>query len=121
VYRQVAATIKAIARVGRAVIVGRGAVFVTRGMPGGVHIRLVAPLESRVRHMARIKSLGESEAMAAVHETDEARDDFYKRFFPNESLGPETFTLTINTAQVSEDQMVKCILPLIRPVRRVAP
>jgi hypothetical protein len=45
VYRRVAATIRALAEVGGAVIVGRGGVFVTEGLPGGIHIRLVAPLE----------------------------------------------------------------------------
>src|SRR5690242_11068709 len=44
VYRRVAHTIRGPANLGGAIIVGRGGVFITRDLPGGVHVRLVGPL-----------------------------------------------------------------------------
>ena len=41
--------VRALAEVGRVIIVGRGGVFITRDLPGGIHVRLVAPREWRVR------------------------------------------------------------------------
>src|SRR5687768_787505 len=53
VYHRVAATIRALAQLGRVVIVGRGGVCITRNMPGGAHVRLVAPPKDRVAFMMR--------------------------------------------------------------------
>ena len=53
VYRRVAHTVRGLARAGRAIIVGRGGVYATVDLPTGVHVRLVAPLQDRVRHMAQ--------------------------------------------------------------------
>ena len=50
VYRRVAVAIRALARMGRVILVGRGGAFVTRELPGGIHLRLVAPLKDRVAH-----------------------------------------------------------------------
>jgi cytidylate kinase len=41
VYRRVAHAARAIARAGRAILVGRGGVYATHDLPGGVHVRLV--------------------------------------------------------------------------------
>lgn len=43
-YRRAALTTRALAHVGRAVLDGRGGVFVTTGVPGELHVRLLAPL-----------------------------------------------------------------------------
>ena len=48
VYHRVAATTRLLAEMGRVVIVGRGGAFITRNLLGGIHLRLVAPLEFRV-------------------------------------------------------------------------
>jgi cytidylate kinase len=113
VYRRVAMTIRALATAGRAVIVGRGGVFITHGMPGGLHVRLVAPVEFRIEQMANRLQLSHKEAAAKVNEIDRNRAAFYRQHWPAKKLEPETFALTFNTAQLTEPQMVACLLPLI--------
>jgi len=39
---------------GHTIIVGRGGNLVSRRLPGGIHIRLTAPLEVRVKRMAEL-------------------------------------------------------------------
>src|SRR5687768_12494457 len=55
--RRMAGIIRAVARAGRAVLVGHGSVFATEDIPGGIHVRLVAPREHRVTQLAKARSL----------------------------------------------------------------
>ena len=120
VYRRVARTVRALAGAGRAIIVGRGGVFVTRGMPGGVHLRLVAPLEHRINNIACRLDLTLHAAARRVTQLDQYRDAFYRRFWPNQKLLPEEFTLTINTADFSDRRMADCVLPIVIDASRPA-
>jgi len=113
-YNRVAATIRALAQAGRVVIVGRGGVFITRRMPGGIHVRLVAPLEYRIGFMAQLLNLSADAARVRVREMERNRSAFYKRYWPGESLSAETFTMTINTAMVDLRTMIETIKVLTR-------
>ena len=113
IFRRVAHTIRALAQIGRVVIVGRGGVFFTRNIPGAVHVRLVAPLQHRVEYMARVLAVPEKVAAEEVKQTDKLRDAFYRRYWPGQPLSPELFTLTINTAHVDESLCAELVLPLV--------
>ncbi|HEX2971362.1 MAG TPA: cytidylate kinase-like family protein, partial [Tepidisphaeraceae bacterium] len=95
IYARVSETIRALARAGRVIIVGRGGVFVTRRMPGGIHVRLVAPLEYRVAFMAKLLNVSSEAAAAYVKEADHNRRAFFERHWPGESLKAEAFTITM--------------------------
>lgn len=111
--RRVAQTIRGLAQRGRCVIVGRGGVFITRHLPQGVHVHLVATLADRVRHMARVRGISEDQAAQEIERIERNRTAFYRRHFPTQSLGPETFTLTLNTSLLNEDQLVDAILAVL--------
>ncbi|MEZ0268386.1 MAG: AAA family ATPase [Phycisphaerae bacterium] len=114
VYHKVALTIRGLAAIGRCVIVGRGGVCATDDLPGGVHVRLVAPLAWRVAQMARVLHVSDREAAAAVARIDHDRQAFYRRYWPNKPFTPERFTIGFNTAAVSDvNRMANCILPLV--------
>lgn len=113
VYRRVAKTIRALARAGRTIVVGRGGVFITADMPGGMHIYLVAPLEYRIEMTRQNRGLSYDDAAEWVRKVDENREHFYRRHWPHRELRPESFTLTINTEPVDEEAMVDAIVPLI--------
>ncbi len=113
VYWKTAATIRAIAQVGHCVIVGRGGVFVTANMPGGTHIRLVAPLQFRIRNFASTFNMSEASAEARVRELDHNREAFYRRHWPRRSLSPEAFTATFNTACIGEKELVEAVAAMI--------
>ena len=113
VYRRVARATRTLARAGRAVIVGCGGVYATFDLPGGVHVRLVAPLEHRIGRMAQAWQTSQEEAAREVHRLDRYRETFHRRYWHDKALLPEIFTLTINSARVDEDRMVECVVPLI--------
>ncbi|MCL2646601.1 MAG: cytidylate kinase-like family protein [Phycisphaerales bacterium] len=114
VFRRVAETVRALAEAGHVLLVGLGSVFMTRDMPGGVHVRLVAPLEYRVRTMAKKHNLSESHARAMVENLDAGRDSFYRQYWPHTPLHAGLFHITLNAGLMREEQMVDCVLPLIR-------
>lgn len=117
VFGGVATTVRAMASTGRVVIVGRGGVLLTRKLPGGVHVRLVAPLADRIAHIAQTLNLPTAKAAEHVREMTRRRDAFIHRYWPGETLAPERFTVTLNTASVSTEALVRVIVELVRDVQ----
>lgn len=113
IYRRVAQSIRALVEHGRVIIVGRGGMRVTRDMPGGLHIRLVAPRQHRIGAVAARFGIPKARAAAEVRSLDHGRDDFYRHFFPELALTPEHFSVTFNTTAVSEGQVLSAIIALI--------
>lgn len=114
-YQRVATTIRFLAQHGRAVIVGRGGVFITRNIPGGVHVRLIAPLEKRINTMARQLGVNRDAAAEHVRNLDRGRQAFFRRYWPKEVISEQAFTLIVNTAQVDERRAVEAIIALLAP------
>ena len=97
-----------IAEHGHAVVVGRGAAHVLPA-EGGVTVRIVAPLEDRVRNVAQRLSIPDTEARLRVHEVDRARADFLRTHFHRAEWRPEDHDLTICTSRVSIEQAVRLV------------
>lgn len=114
VYTRVSEAIRALAQKGRVVIVGRGGVFLTHKLPGGIHVRLVAPFEHRVANVMKERNLTFYQAAALVKKMDHDQQHFYRQHWPNESLSPEKFALTINTAEVEQAVAIEMITALAR-------
>lgn len=112
-YHRVAKIMRALASTGRVVLVGRGGVCVTRGMKGGVHVRLVAPTDFRVAEYARRFNLPKDRAAVKVRELDQNRLAFFHRHWPEARLEADVFTLVLNAAQLSEAAMVRAIAAVI--------
>lgn len=113
IYHRVVKTIAMLATAGRAIIVGRGGAFITRRLPGGLHVRLVAPLEARIEAMEHRLQVSHEHAARYVHAADAARRAFYHRYWPKESLDPDSFTITLNAAELSIEKMVDALVPLV--------
>jgi hypothetical protein len=113
-YKRVIAAIGALAERGHAIIVGQGGTFVTEGMPGAIHLRLVAPPEHRIKHFADREQISLGEAAARLKEADAYRAEFFRRFWQRKVIGPEQFTMTLNAAELSVDEMIDAVVPIIR-------
>jgi cytidylate kinase len=113
VYRRVAETMRALAEVGGAVLVGRGGVFVTRDLPGGIHVRLVAPRDWRIRRLAKARGLSAAEAERVVRETEEHRAAFYRSRWPDKDVAADHFHVTYNMAGVEPGRIVESLLAVV--------
>ncbi len=113
IVRRVSVTIRGIAQVGHAIIVGRGGVFVTANMPGGIHVRLIAPLEHRIRRFAQVRGLSLDAARDEVLRIEENRAAFYRLYWPSRALDVHSFTMTLNTAGLTDQQVAQAVLPIV--------
>ena len=109
-----ATTIRTLAKAGRVVIVGRGGVFLTRRMAGGIHLRLIAAVENRVAFLAQKLNMSHELAAARLRQLERNRTGFYKRYWPGESLNPEVFAATLNTGVLDTPTMIQIIQALVR-------
>jgi cytidylate kinase len=113
VYRKVIATIRALAQLGHTVIVGRGGAYCTQDLSGGVHVRLVASMASRVRYVAQRQGMAEADAAERIEQIQQRRDRFYNRFWPGAVGNLDRFSIAINTDAVGLDQQVQIIGQLV--------
>ena len=114
IYHRVVKTIRALAQAGHVLLIGRGSVFATANMDGGIHLRLVAPRKDRVRNIARSMEKSQADAEAWIAQQEKNRAAFYKRFWPGKTLDPEAFTLTINTSSVNGAEMIALLAALVK-------
>ena len=112
-FHRMASTIMALAKAGRAIIVGRGGMFITRQLPGGLHIHLAAPFDWRVQRMAKEWNVSTDDAAKRIREIDDNRQRFYQRHFRDYRLSPENFTLTLNTASIPNQKLVELLVPFV--------
>lgn len=98
-------TIYSIARVGGVVVVGRGANFIV-GPEAGVHLRVVAPLDERVRHLMRRRNLTAEQATQEVRATDREREKFVRKLFHRSVDDALAYDAVINESGSSLDALV---------------
>jgi cytidylate kinase len=79
--QQTTRTILRLASLGRVTLVGRAPEIVTKRLPYVFHVRLVAPLEKRVQHVAEYYGLTMPDAAKRVREEDHARRRYLRRYF----------------------------------------
>lgn len=107
-------TIETLARAGNAILVGRGANFATGSLPGGFHVRLVAPALHRARYMAELYGISEKAALAFNAKRDAARRRYVKDTFNANVDDPAAYDLTLNMASLSFPDAAKLIGDQIR-------
>ncbi len=106
-------TILHLARMGRVILVGRGAPLITKGIPGGVHVRLVGSFKKRKDHIKEEFQLTDKEADFFIKKEDQGRSLYLKKYFNQDIETPLLYDLIINTDRVSYDEAVRLIADLV--------
>lgn len=89
-----------LARLGHAILVGRGANFATERITGGLHVRLVAPSLQRAQHMAKELGVTVEEAARRNARIDVARRAFVRSVFASDVERSSGYDLIVNSATV---------------------
>jgi Cytidylate kinase-like family len=111
-------TIRRLAIMGNVILVGRGSNFISAHFPHVFHVRLIAPLKDRVRHIEEYYHLESAEAAQKVHDLDEARRRYVRRYFRADVADPLHYHLTINTAYTGFQKAAQIIANLVdRPIK----
>jgi len=112
--RRMNETLLALARMGNAVLIGRGANYVTRPLPGGFHVRLVASRESRLRRMKDICKLNEKEVAEKLKRMDENRKDYVRDALGMDVENVLAYDCVINTTYVTCEEAARMIVGHLR-------
>ena len=106
--------VRALAAIGKAIIIGRGGSEVTKGMPTGLSVRLVAPEPQRIEHLMSLEHLSERDARNEVRRRDAHRARLIKTHFNTDIADPTGYDVTWNTAMASIDDIAEATVILVR-------
>jgi cytidylate kinase len=110
VYQKLAQTIRILAGHGNVVLVGRAANVITRGMSGGYHAMIVAPMEYKVKNIMKLKNVTKKEAEKLVTENTERRVNYIREYVRFDVTDPHNYDLVINLANQSASSAANLIV-----------
>ena len=93
-------TVLKMVQAGRVILVGRGASFITAGLPKVFHVHLVAPLSSRIERVRSQNRLTAGEAETQVRAKDKARERYIKATFHVGIDDDLLYHMVINTDRI---------------------
>jgi cytidylate kinase len=112
--RQVAEAILQLAHMGRVILVGRASFLITRSLPGGLHVRLVASMEVRTKRMMALLDCSAAEADEYIRKMDRGRLRYLKTRFEQDAEDPHTYDLVINTDRMSPPTVARLVAGALR-------
>lgn len=105
--------IRTVAATGKGVIVGRGGARVTRDLPNGVHIRLVAPEEVRLERLMQLDDIDRRTARQQAKRIDQHRARLIQVRFGADIDDPTGYDAVWNTGSVTIDEIAMSVLTLL--------
>lgn len=112
-YKRVFEIVRALAMLGKCVIVGRAGMCVAADMPLGVHIRLVAPEEVRIKRMMKMLEIGEKETARKVKEQDRDRRRLVNDFFGKDIGSPLLYDAVFNTDRLAVQEIAETVARMV--------
>lgn len=113
-YKKIFEMLHALAKLGKVIMIGRAGAFVTAGMPGGIHIRLVADEAHRVRWAMERLGVDEAKALETVRRQDRDRERLVKEFFNQNVNDPNHYDAVFNASRMSQEDLAEIIVQMIR-------
>lgn len=108
--RQVERIITDLADQGDVVIVGRGGQMVLRGRPDVLHVRVIAPLETRVTQLQREKNMSTESARAMLDASNKGRARYIRRSYGISLDDASLYHMVINTGLLELTQATHLIV-----------
>lgn len=91
---------KELAARGKVLLVGRGGNIFLRDDPSAFHVRLVAPMETRIQRVMEHRWLREKQARQLIAQSDAERRSFYENYFGVDWTSPLEYHLTVNSGRL---------------------
>jgi len=99
---------------GKAVLVGRASQIILADHPDACHIKIVAPLEMRVKEVIQHRDVSTEQAQKLVEQHHQWRQNYLRNFHQVDWDDPLLYVLTINTEKVDPEAAVKLLVNLVR-------
>jgi cytidylate kinase len=108
--QKIAEAILQLAHVGHVIFAGRAAHLITRGVPAGLHVRLVASLPTRIARMATVLNCSEGQARAHIERSELARRNFVRAHFDQDINDPHHYDLVINSDNLTPGAAARIVV-----------
>ena len=112
--QKVSEAVLQLAHVGHVILAGRAAHLITRALPGGLHVRLVASRDVRIARTAAAQHCSHAVAAAQVDKADEARRRFVRQNFDADLDDPHAYDLVLNTDRLSARAAAEVVIAALR-------
>ncbi len=96
------------------VVVGHGAQCAFHQRPGALHVRLVAPIEDRVRRLAPRLGCDAARATTEARRMDEERARYIQRYHHRDWRDPLLYDLEFNTGRIAVDEAAEFVAAVVR-------
>jgi cytidylate kinase len=104
--------VAAIASHGNAIIVGRGANFLIPP-EDRLSVRVIAPLETRVKNVAKEFGVTREEAKRRVINRENRRSTFIRQSFNADVTDPRNYDLVVNTQKLNIDASLGAVIGMV--------
>lgn len=104
--------IRGIAESGHVIFLGRGSVAVTRDMQNALHVRLIAPLDWRIKQVSARLNMPAKKAEEYIKESDIRRIKLIENF--GGKFDSAMFDVIYNTGTLTEEEVVDQIFTLAK-------
>jgi cytidylate kinase len=101
VYKKLVETIRILAANGHAVIIGRVGNVITKDMPRGYHVRLIASEGRKIENISRQFNISKKEAKDVLVKKGEAREQFILKRLRVNMSDPLQYDVVINTSDLT--------------------
>ena len=109
-YEIIAQYIVKVARMGNSIIIGRGAEILTKDFPNCYHFRLEAPLEFRIKSIARMTDMTIDEASKVVIENQTKQERFLRSFLSVKAIDASHYHAVFNNERTDIYKIAKAII-----------
>jgi hypothetical protein len=102
--------VRLLAGAGRTIIVGRAGAPLTRDLPGGIHVRLVASRERRLERIRQRSGLSEEDGLRRLAELESGRRRLVEHFFKRDVADPMLYDAVFNEDHVTLEEVADWIV-----------
>ena len=99
---------------GNIIIIGRGGVSITRNYRNSLHIRLEAPLDWRIKVIAKNENISLQEAEKIVKERDLERSALKLYFLGKTTTDHHIYDLVINVSTMDQAEIAEAIFSIVK-------
>ena len=114
VFHRLATTLCSIAALGQAILVGRGGAAITRKIPTGIHVRLIAPIDWRIENMRNYPERASKASMEIVKQADKERESFVRKYLGVDVNDPGLYHLVMNNQFLTMEEQMEIIVKLVQ-------
>lgn len=107
-------TILNLAEIGNIILIGRGSNIITSHLSNAYHIRLVAPLDYRIKTLQATKEITKEWAKNILLKEDNNRKEFLSKTFRKDINNTLLYNLTINISLFTFEELIAIIAETVK-------